>query len=197
MASGQVNVPILELTQAADVGLGSFYNHFASKEELFRAALEAALDAYGDLLDQLTIGLDDPAEVFVQSFRLTGRLHRRQPQLSKVLLHNAMALVGSTGGLAPRARRDLDAAARAGRFTIVDPELTMTIVAAPPSASANSCMITPTATTRRPPTTSPRTCSACSASPRTKHTRSASGRCRTSATSPTPRGLTQAGRPRR
>ena len=129
MASGQVNVPILELTQAADVGLGSFYNHFASKEELFQAALEDALDAYGALLDQLTIGLDDPAEVFAQSFRLTGRLHRRQPQLSKVLLHNAMALVGSTGGLAPRARRDLDAAARAGRFTIVDPELAMTIVA--------------------------------------------------------------------
>lgn len=83
MASGQVNVPILELTQAADVGLGSFYNHFACKEELFRAALEDALDAYGDLLDQLTIGLDDPAEVFAQSFRLTGRLHRRQPQRAR------------------------------------------------------------------------------------------------------------------
>jgi AcrR family transcriptional regulator len=129
MAAGQVNVPILEITQAADVGLGSFYNHFDSKEELFRAALEDALDAYGDLLDQLTTGLDDPAEIFAQSFRLTGRLHRRQPELSKVLLHNAMALASSGRGLAPRARRDLDAAARAGRFTIRDPELAMTIVA--------------------------------------------------------------------
>jgi AcrR family transcriptional regulator len=129
MAAGKDNVPILEITQAADVGLGSFYNHFDSKEELFRAALEDALDAYGDLLDQLTTGLDDPAETFAQSFRLTGRLHRRQPELSKVLLHNAMALAGSSKGLAPRARRDLEAAAGTGRFTIRDPELALTIAA--------------------------------------------------------------------
>jgi AcrR family transcriptional regulator len=129
MAAGNLTAPILEITQAADVGLGSFYNHFDSKEQLFRAALEDALDDYADLLDQLTTGLHDPAEIFAQSFRLTGRLHRKQPQLSKVLLHNAMAIASSTKGLAPRARRDLDAAARAGRFTIADPELTLTIVA--------------------------------------------------------------------
>jgi AcrR family transcriptional regulator len=129
MAAGKVNVPILEITQAADVGLGSFYNHFDSKEQLFRAALEDALDAYGELLDQLTTGMDDPAEIFAQSFRLTGRLHRRQPELSKVLLHNAMALAGSSKGLAPRARRDLEAAACAGRFTIADPDLALTIIA--------------------------------------------------------------------
>ena len=28
-------MPVLEITQAADVGMGSFYNHFESKEELF------------------------------------------------------------------------------------------------------------------------------------------------------------------
>src|SRR6516225_11064025 len=88
IAEGRVNVPVLEITQAADVGMGSFYNHFDSKEELFQAAVEDALDAFGAALDQLTVGLDDPAQVFAQSFRLTGRLHRRQPELSKVLLHN-------------------------------------------------------------------------------------------------------------
>jgi len=129
MAAGKVNAPILEITQAADVGLGSFYNHFESKEELFRAALEDALDAFGDVLDQLTADMDDPAEVFAQSFRLTGRLHRRQPDLSRVLLHNALAIAGSSKGLVPRARRDLEAAADAGRFAIRDPELATTIVA--------------------------------------------------------------------
>ena len=129
LAAGKVDVPVLEITQAADVGLGSFYNHFQSKEELFRTALEDALDAYGDMLDQLTAGLDDPAEVFAQGFRLTGRLHRRQPELSKVVLNHAMALAGSSEGLAPRARRDLEAGARAGRFTIPDLELAVTIVA--------------------------------------------------------------------
>ncbi|MGZ5404175.1 MAG: TetR/AcrR family transcriptional regulator, partial [Nocardioides sp.] len=37
IAEGRTNAPILEITQAADVGMGSFYNHFETKEELFEA----------------------------------------------------------------------------------------------------------------------------------------------------------------
>ncbi|SCL51151.1 TetR/AcrR family transcriptional regulator [Micromonospora chersina] len=129
IAAGKPNVPILELTQAADVGMGSFYNHFDSREQLFQAAVEDALDRYGALLDELTVGLDDPAHVFAQSFRLTGRLHRRSPELSKVLLNNGLALAGSEKGLAPRARRDIEDGVRAGRFSVRDPELATVIVA--------------------------------------------------------------------
>jgi AcrR family transcriptional regulator len=129
IAEGRTNVPILEITQAADVGMGSFYNHFETKEDLFDAALEAALDAFGAAMDQLTAGIKDPAQVFAQSFRLTGRLHRRRPELSKVLLHNGLALVSSDKGLAPRARRDIEAGMQSGRFTIRDPDLALTIVA--------------------------------------------------------------------
>lgn len=78
--------------------------------------------------DSLTGDLTDPAHVFAQSFRLTGRLHRRLPELSKVLLHNGFTVHTSGQGLATRARRDIDAAA-AGRFTVADPELTLMVVA--------------------------------------------------------------------
>ncbi|MDH6464588.1 AcrR family transcriptional regulator [Micromonospora sp. A200] len=129
IAAGKQNVPILELTQAADVGMGSFYNHFDSREQLYQAAVEDALERYGALLDELTVGLDDPAHVFAQSFRLTGRLHRRSPELSKVLLSNGLALAGSDKGLAPRARRDIEDGVRAGRFSVRDPELATVIIA--------------------------------------------------------------------
>ncbi|WP_280408424.1 TetR/AcrR family transcriptional regulator [Nocardia brasiliensis] len=129
LAEGKINVPILEITQAADVGMGSFYNHFQSREELFQAAVEEALDRHGALLDLLCADIEDPAQVFAQSFRLTGRLHRRHPTLSKVLLNDGLHLANSDRGLAPRARRDIEAAVEAGRFTIQDPELSMTIVA--------------------------------------------------------------------
>lgn len=129
IAAGRTNVPILEITQAADVGMGSFYNHFETKDELFRAAVEDALDVLGAVLDELAEHLDDHAEVFARSFRLTGRMHRRAPELSKVLLHEGLSLAGSDRGLAPRARRDLKAAARAGRFPrVTDPDVTMTVV---------------------------------------------------------------------
>jgi len=128
IAAGQQNVPILEITQAADVGLGSFYNHFESKEELFEAAVEDVLELLGGLLDQLTATIEDPAEVFAQSFRLFGRFHRRNPEMSRVFLACALPMTGSARGLAPRAQRDIEAGVRAGRFTVADPELIMTII---------------------------------------------------------------------
>ena len=129
IAEGRTNAPILEITQAADVGMGSFYNHFETKEELFDAAVESVMDAYGQLLDTLTAGIEDPAEVFATSFRLAGRLHRREPELSRVLLNNALRLLSSEDGLAPRARRDIQAGVDAGRFKVQDVDLAVTMAA--------------------------------------------------------------------
>ena len=127
IAEGKVNVPVLEITQAADVGMGSFYNHFDSKEQLFEAAVSDVLDAHGAMLDRLTESLDDPAATFATAFRMTGRLFRRRPQESEILLANGPALLSSDRGLAPRALRDIKAGADAGRFTVDDPELALAI----------------------------------------------------------------------
>jgi AcrR family transcriptional regulator len=125
IAEGKVNVPVLEITRAADVGMGSFYNHFDSKEQLFEAAITDVLDAHGAMLDRLTESMDDPAETFAASFRLTGRLFRQRPQESDILLANGPLLLSSDRGLAPRALRDIKAAADAGRFKVDDPELAL------------------------------------------------------------------------
>lgn len=128
IAAGKLNVPVLEITQAADVGMGSFYNHFDSKDELFDAALTEVLDVHGALLDELTKSLEDPAEAFACSFRLTGRLFRERPQESKVLLSSGLALLSSDRGVAPRARRDVIAGIEAGRFHVEDLTLAMAVV---------------------------------------------------------------------
>ncbi|PRC43377.1 TetR family transcriptional regulator [Mycobacterium sp. ITM-2017-0098] len=128
IAAGKLNVPVLEITQAADVGMGSFYNHFATKEELFDAALTEVLDMHGALLDELTESSEDPAETFARSFRLTGRLFRHRPQESRVLLSSGLSLLSSDRGVAPRARRDIVAAVAAGRFHVDDVSLAMAVV---------------------------------------------------------------------
>jgi AcrR family transcriptional regulator len=125
IAEGKINVPVLEITKAADVGMGSFYNHFDSKEQLFEAAIADVLDAHGAMLDRLTQSIDDPAETFATSFRLTGRLFRRRPQESEVLLANGPALLSADRGLAPRALRDIKVGVDAGRFKVDDPELAL------------------------------------------------------------------------
>jgi AcrR family transcriptional regulator len=125
LSEGRTSVSIQEITDAADVGFGSFYNHFESKEALFEAAVDSTLQAYAVLRDALVAGYDDPAEVFSVSFRMTGRLQRQVPELVRVLLHEGMRILTHDEGLAPRARHDIAAAAEAGRFDVPDPQLAL------------------------------------------------------------------------
>ena len=69
-------VSIQEITEAADVGFGSFYNHFQSKQELFGAAVEEVIEEHGAMQDEITSGIEDPAEVFAASVRITARQPR-------------------------------------------------------------------------------------------------------------------------
>ena len=87
------------------------------------------MDGYGQLLDELTRNIEDPAEVFACSFRLTGRLQRREPELGRVFLNNVLRLLSADNGLAPRARRDIKAAMDAGRFQIEDLDVAVTLAA--------------------------------------------------------------------
>ncbi|WAZ19411.1 TetR/AcrR family transcriptional regulator [Streptomyces cinnabarinus] len=129
LAEGRTDVPIQEITELADIGVGSFYNHFDSKDELFRVAVEEALEWWGTLMDRLTAGLEDPAVAYAQSFRMTGRLHRRHPELSRLLLRQGLELVRYDRGLAPRALQDIRAAVDAGRFEVEDMDLALAVTA--------------------------------------------------------------------
>lgn len=123
LSEGRAAVSIQEITDAADVGFGTFYNHFESKEQLFDEAVRSALQVYSELRDGIVALYDDPAEVFAVSFRMTGRLQRRIPEMVRVVLNSGMAVMLRDEGLAPRARRDIIAAQEAGRFEPMDPQL--------------------------------------------------------------------------
>ncbi|MDF1706188.1 MAG: TetR/AcrR family transcriptional regulator [Aeromicrobium sp.] len=128
LAEGRTGVPIQEVTERADVGIGTFYNHFDSKDQLFDAAVVDALEQLADLLDSLDSSLTDPAAHFARSFRLTGRLHRLAPQLSRVLLARGHELSTAPQGIGPRARRDILAAQAAGQFEARDLDRAMVLV---------------------------------------------------------------------
>ncbi|MFD8308413.1 TetR/AcrR family transcriptional regulator [Streptomyces sp. NPDC059690] len=125
---GRTDVSIQEITEAADVGFGSFYNHFTSKDELFDAAVALTLEEHGVLLESVVGNLRDPAEIFAASVRLTGRLQRTHTQIARILVRTGMPYLTSDSGLAPRAMRDLQAAADDGRLDIDDPHTAVAMV---------------------------------------------------------------------
>ena len=116
-------VSIQEITDTADVGFGSFYNHFESKADLFDAAMEEVLEEHGELFDALTADMDDPAEVFASATRMTVRMVRTHPQIAMILQRNGLRYINAAEGLAARALRDLQRAKDAGRFRIDDPRV--------------------------------------------------------------------------
>jgi len=130
MAEGRGDrASIQEITDAADIGFGSFYNHFASKEELFRVASEEVLEGWGQMIDAACAGIDDPAEVFATSLRISGRLAWTRPDIAAFITGVGLDLLDIPNGLAPRALRDLRAAQVAGRFTVLDAEVALSAVA--------------------------------------------------------------------
>src|SRR5689334_24617986 len=120
---------IQEITEAADIGFGSFYNHFESKDELFRTASEEVLERWGRMIDRACAGIEDPAAVFATSFRISGRLGWTHPDLARFITGAGLELLDVPRGLAPRALRDIRLGQDAGRFTVSNGEIALSTVA--------------------------------------------------------------------
>ena len=110
------NTRINEITDEADVGFGSFYNHFESKEAIVEAVLAEAVAAQGEAIDAATAELDDPAEVVAAAHRSLLNLARSDPEWGWLLIRLDLSL--SLRALGPFARRDLERGIAAGRFEV-------------------------------------------------------------------------------
>ncbi|MFJ8075730.1 TetR/AcrR family transcriptional regulator [Streptomyces sp. NPDC096176] len=115
--TGDTSASIQAIAERADVGFGSFYNHFESKTELFDAAVTDALEEFGQVIDERVQGIEDPAELVAAGFRLTARMVDSHPELMRILRDRGLAHVHSDRGLSPRALRDLEIGIASGRFS--------------------------------------------------------------------------------
>jgi AcrR family transcriptional regulator len=60
---------MLEIAERADVGAGTVYNYFKSKDELAVAVLEAMMHRLALRIEQVTDGFTDPAQVYAFGIR--------------------------------------------------------------------------------------------------------------------------------
>ncbi len=117
------------ITEEADIGFGSFYNHFDSKEQLFETASTEVLERWGRMIDRACAGMTDPAEVFSLSLRLSALLGWTHPEVARFITGAGLDLLDAPGGLAPRALRDIEAGQAAGQFTVPHAEVALSAVA--------------------------------------------------------------------
>ncbi|MFE5814838.1 TetR/AcrR family transcriptional regulator [Streptomyces sp. NPDC056479] len=123
--TGDTSASIQAIAERADVGFGSFYNHFESKTELFEAAVEDALEEFGQTFDDRLSGIDDPAELVAAGFRLSARMADSHPELMQVLRRRGLGHLHSRNGLSTRALRDVQVGIASGRFSSLDPTVAL------------------------------------------------------------------------
>ncbi|MCG8588964.1 MAG: TetR/AcrR family transcriptional regulator [Proteobacteria bacterium] len=108
---------IQDVTDAADVGKGSFYNHFDSKDAIARAAVEEIALHFAESLDRLADDLrEDPARVIAIAIRHFLRKACEDPVLGHFVLRtpDAVAVIERVVGAYPR--RDVGRGLETGRF---------------------------------------------------------------------------------
>lgn len=123
---GFTEVGIADITEAADLGTGTFYNYFSSRDQLLAAVAEDSMEKVGDALDRRVSGLEDPAEAFASSLRHLVRYALNDRVWGGFLVQMGAAHPALLRILGPRARRDLLRGVEARRFSIEDLDLATT-----------------------------------------------------------------------
>jgi AcrR family transcriptional regulator len=127
---GVSGLRIAAVTEEAGVAIGSFQNHFESKDGLVAAIVREAIEALAaEIVD--TGGADgDPAEVASAALRRFVRLAYEDPQFCRVLvnLHHGEELF--VDAIRPYAQAALAGAVDAGAFEIEDLDIAVTSIVA-------------------------------------------------------------------
>lgn len=120
---GVEGITIQQITETADVGFGSFYNHFASKEALFDAVMSETVEAWGHALDALVQYSDDSAEILAASIRYSLKRVASEPTWGWFIYRIAPWMLETRSGLVGRMRARIRRGLEAGRFRSGDSEI--------------------------------------------------------------------------
>ena len=111
---------IQEITDSADVGFGSFYNHFESKTAIVQAIMDETVESYGDVLDHIADAVQDPAEILAASVRYVVMRGCEAPAWGWFLIRASLTMEALRVGLGRRMARDIRAGVESGRFRAGD-----------------------------------------------------------------------------
>ena len=121
MAEKGINATtIQEITDTADVGFGSFYNHFESKQAIVQAIIDETIESYGDALDHIADAVEDPAEVLAASVRYVVMRGTEDPTWGWFLLRSVLLAQALRTGFGGRLMRDVGFGIEVGRFRASD-----------------------------------------------------------------------------
>ncbi|HEX4110783.1 MAG TPA: helix-turn-helix domain-containing protein [Solirubrobacteraceae bacterium] len=122
---GVEGLRISEITERADVALGSFYNHFESKDDLVAEVVADTIEAMAEAIEATMAGLEDPAEAVSFAARSYVRLVAENAELASLLVNLDRADAQFERAVLPYALGAISRGIDAGRFQVADPHLAL------------------------------------------------------------------------
>jgi AcrR family transcriptional regulator len=127
---GVAELRIAEITNEAGVALGSFQNHFVTKDEFVEAVVSETLEALAaEIVDQEPPA-GDAGVVAISALRRFVRLAYEDPAFSRLLVNLGRGEELFVEAIRPFARTALERAVREGSFVIDDLDIAVTSIVA-------------------------------------------------------------------
>lgn len=114
---------MLEIAERADVGAGTVYNYFKSKDELAIAVLETLMHDLALRIQEVTDTFEDPAQVYAFGIRTVLDTATGDVRWAQMLNRSEVIADALFRMMGPFAIRDLRLASQAGRFEVSNAEL--------------------------------------------------------------------------
>ncbi|MBL4680612.1 MAG: TetR/AcrR family transcriptional regulator [Pseudomonadales bacterium] len=121
-------ISIQDITDKAQLGLGTFYNYFETKNDVYKAVLEELKAKFNQELDGIRAPLVDPATII----SVTTQYCLREAQDNREW-HEFLAFSGLKGEYILRqdekqCRNDIEKGASSGRFKVQDVDFTTQLI---------------------------------------------------------------------
>lgn len=120
---GVTAATMLEIAERADVGAGTVYNYFKSKDELAVAVLETLMHELALRIEKVTNTFEDPAQVYAFGVRTVLETAIGDDRWAQMLHRSEVIADAMFRMIGPFAIRDMRQASQAGRFFVANPEL--------------------------------------------------------------------------
>ena len=116
---------IQQITEAADVGFGTFYNYFTSKDDLATQVLDCVIHNLGQRNDLVTQAkhIDDPVLIVATSVRLVARELMTDSMWQWWVKRPDLVVTRMRAGFRPFGIRDMRRAMDAGEYHIVGDDM--------------------------------------------------------------------------
>ena len=112
-----------EIAELADVGAGTVYNYFASKDDLAMCVMERVMDLLAQRIEAVTNTFDDPGQVYAFGVRNVMKVATTDHRWRWLLRRSEVIADAMYRVMGPYAIRDIRNAVAAGRYRTEDPEL--------------------------------------------------------------------------